>query len=152
MKFGPQSKEEAAIFALEELRADVQYEILKGMKRLGLNQTELAKKLGKSSAWVSQLLGDDANLTLETISKVYLALGIRCHVAGLPAEASYRDALWEPIQLKEWTLEAFEIGRLQAADFSSLTIQRSYARWGEASQRGNDNHRAARRTHRFEAA
>ncbi|GBE44287.1 hypothetical protein BMS3Bbin10_02378 [bacterium BMS3Bbin10] len=78
MDFGPESRLEAEAFALEDLRADLQYEILKALKARGLSQRDLASQLGCSAGWVSQFLGDNANLTLESISKVFLALGLRC--------------------------------------------------------------------------
>ncbi|NTG19409.1 helix-turn-helix transcriptional regulator [Agrobacterium rhizogenes] len=77
MKFGPADRREAFIFALEEYRADIQYEILRAMKKAGMSQADLAKKMGTSAAFVSQILGDDANLTLETIVKASLALGFQ---------------------------------------------------------------------------
>lgn len=122
MKLGPQSKNEASVFALEELRADVQYEILKRMKQMGLNQAALARRLGKSPAWVSQILDDDANLTLETIAKVFLALDSKCHVAALPDRAVAHDLLWERFDPTGWdqmTQFSF-VSRLEAADAAYL--------------------------------
>src|SRR5262245_39673026 len=84
MKMGPLDHREAQIFALEELRADIQYQILKALKDEGLSQSDLAKRLGCSPAWISQFLDDDANLTLESISKVFLALGKQLVVATEP--------------------------------------------------------------------
>ncbi len=77
MSVGPQNRNEAQIFAFEELRAEIQYQILRCLKEDGISQADLAKRLGCSAACVSQFLGDDANLTLESISKVFLALGRR---------------------------------------------------------------------------
>lgn len=124
MKLGPQNKDEAAVFALEELRADVQYEMLKRMKQLGVTQAALAKRMGVSSAWVSQILDDDANLTLESISKVFLALGSRCHISSFPAEDNYAEVLWDHLVMEQqWSSTisgAIEIGRQEAADFIFL--------------------------------
>ena len=78
MNFGPKNYDEAVIFKMEELRADVQYDILRCLKQSGLSQAQLARKMGVSAAWVSQLLSDEANLTLESIAKVYHALGREC--------------------------------------------------------------------------
>jgi len=124
MKLGPQNKDEAAVFALEELRADVQYEMLKRMKQLGITQAALAKRMGVSSAWVSQILDDDANLTLESISKVFLALGSRCHVSSFPTEDNYAEVLWDHLVLEQrwWgTISgSIEFGRQEAAEFIFL--------------------------------
>lgn len=123
MKFGPQNKDETAVFALEELRADVQYEMLKRMKEMGLSQASLAKKMGVSAAWVSQILDDDANLTLESIAKVFTALSSKCHISAFPNEENYSDALWDHVVLRQWSAgdsNVIEIGRYEAADFIFL--------------------------------
>lgn len=82
MTFGPSDRKEAEIFALEGLRADVQYEILKAIRAAGITQAELARRMGVKPAWVSQLLGDDANLTLESIAKIFTALNVDCRFAA----------------------------------------------------------------------
>lgn len=125
MKFGPQNKDEASVFALEELRADVQYEIMRRMKQLGLTQAALAKKIGTSAAWVSQILDDDANLTLESISKVFLALESKCHISAFPIDANYHEALWDHVEIRAWNSfsEITSIGRLEAADVLSIAIE-----------------------------
>lgn len=84
MKFGPADDREAYEFALEELRADTQYEIMKALKQAGLSQAALAKKMGVSPAWISQILGDDANLTFESVVKIFLALGSQFKVLAAP--------------------------------------------------------------------
>ena len=93
MKFGPKSKDEASIFAFEELRADLQYEIMRRMKES--DHSSATRQNGRSAAWVSQILGDDANLTLETIANVFLALGSHCHVASVLIGSHYYDVLWD---------------------------------------------------------
>lgn len=89
MFFGPRNAKEAEVFALEELRADVQYELAKAIQSAGQSQKSLAEKLGCSPAWISQLLSDDANLTLESISKVFLALNRSCKVSAVPLGAHF---------------------------------------------------------------
>ncbi len=86
MTFGPQNYREALTFAVEELRAALQYEMLRALDEEGISQTALAERLNCSPAWVSQLLGDDANLTLESIAKVFLALGRRCVPSTEPSD------------------------------------------------------------------
>jgi transcriptional regulator with XRE-family HTH domain len=125
MRFGPKSKDEARIFAFEELRADVQYAILRRMKEAGLTQAQLAKKIEKSPAWVSQILGDEANLTLETIATVFMGLGSQCHVGASPVGSHYYDALWADESANAshiWSESlSLEIDRLvEAVDTASL--------------------------------
>lgn len=91
MSIGPQNRNEAQTFAFEELRADIQYEILKALKQEGISQSDLAKRLGCSAGCVSQFLDDDANMTLESISKVFLALGRRCVIRSEASEYACRN-------------------------------------------------------------
>lgn len=93
MKFGPADGREALEFAIEELRADTQYELLRAMKLAGMTQADLARKIGVSQAWVSQMLGDDANLTVESLARVFLALGAQCRFVSGPLDAHFAQAV-----------------------------------------------------------
>lgn len=84
-------------------RADHDYGVLKiatadtlGMlvDDLGITRAELARRLGKSEAWVSKALSGSQNLTLRSISRLAHALGTRPdfrlrpgHRDGTPAES-----------------------------------------------------------------
>lgn len=89
MRFGPATVDEALVFAIEELKADTQYEILRALAQAGMTQADLARKLGVSAAWVSQMLGDDANLTIDSIAKIFLALSMQCRFSAGPVEAHF---------------------------------------------------------------
>lgn len=84
MIFDPNKKEHMEIFAFEELRANLQYEIMRRMKERNISRSDLAEKIGESQDWVSQILGDDGNLTLEGVAKIFIALGLRCHISSKP--------------------------------------------------------------------
>ena len=45
------------------------------MEDRGVTKAELARRLGKSRAWVTQLLSGRANMTLRTFAEVTYALG-----------------------------------------------------------------------------
>ncbi len=45
------------------------------MNKEGISKSELAEKLGKTKGFVSQLLDGSANMTLKTVSDVFLKLG-----------------------------------------------------------------------------
>ena len=84
MTISPLNKEEQFIFAVEDLRAEIQYDILRCLKEAGISQAELAKRIGVSAPWVSQILGDDANLTVESIVKVFLGFDRQCKIISAP--------------------------------------------------------------------
>jgi transcriptional regulator with XRE-family HTH domain len=76
--FGPKNEQERLVFAIEELRADVQLTIQEVMHCKGITRSHLAKLLGCSPARVTQVLGEDGNPTIETIAQVFYALGDTC--------------------------------------------------------------------------
>lgn len=120
MRFGPQNKDDAAIFAFEELRADIQYGILRRMKEAGITQAMLAKKLNTSPAWVSQILSDDANLTLESVSKIFLALGSQCHFESGPLGNHFATSWDEEWAGADWSSRLEE--QREAVDAASSSI------------------------------
>ncbi len=54
------------------------------MEEQKVSRAELARRLGTSRAYVTKLLGGNANFTLQTMTKVAMALGsqVHVHVAG----------------------------------------------------------------------
>lgn len=82
MSLGPKSRAEAEVFAIEELLADVQYEIEKLMKQNEVSRSELAKKLGCTAANVSHFLSEDSNLRLDTIARIFFHLGAKVVISG----------------------------------------------------------------------
>ena len=55
--------------------------LLEGM---GLKQSDLAKRISKSSAWVSKLLSGNQNVTLDTVAEIGWALGVRWDIQASP--------------------------------------------------------------------
>lgn len=45
------------------------------MQQKGVSRSELARRLGKSKSYVTRLLGGNANMTVGTLSDVFVALG-----------------------------------------------------------------------------
>lgn len=76
--FGPKNEQERLVFATEDLRADVQLTIQEVMFAKGITRSQLAKLLGCSAANVTQLLAEDGNPTIESIARVFYALGDTC--------------------------------------------------------------------------
>jgi cyanate lyase len=63
------------LFAVEALIAAAADLIARLMAAQGVTKAELARRLGKSPAWVSQLLGGNANMTVRTLAEVAWTLG-----------------------------------------------------------------------------
>jgi transcriptional regulator with XRE-family HTH domain len=58
----------------ERLIVDVTEQLCELIEKKGIKRGELARKLGKSNAYVSQLLNGDANMTLRTMADLFWAL------------------------------------------------------------------------------
>lgn len=67
--------------AVESLVLDAAERISAAMNSQGITKAELARRLGKSRAWVTQMLNGSANLTLRTLAEVFFALGTDVRLA-----------------------------------------------------------------------
>lgn len=67
----------------EELILEVTEALSEAMIRQGISKTELARRLGKTKGFVSQILAGGRNLTLRTIADVADALGCQVRVQVL---------------------------------------------------------------------
>lgn len=66
--------------ACERLFFNTTEDILLAMQDSGMNQTDVAKKLGKSKQFVCQLLDGTRNMTLKTLSDIVFSLGCEVKV------------------------------------------------------------------------
>ena len=66
--------EEMKFYLQEKLILDVTEEISELMERKEISKSELAKRLGRSKGYITQILNGRANMTLRTISDVMWAL------------------------------------------------------------------------------
>jgi transcriptional regulator with XRE-family HTH domain len=69
------SPENAKLAAQELLIAEVTESIWQAMEQAGVNQTELAKRMGATKGHVSQVLNGSRNMTLRTLADICSALG-----------------------------------------------------------------------------
>ena len=63
-------------FIMEEMAFDYVNEIRRVMKSEHVSQAKLAKRTGKSRAYISQVLNYSPNLTIRSLAKIAIALGI----------------------------------------------------------------------------
>jgi transcriptional regulator with XRE-family HTH domain len=63
------------IFQQERAIYEVTEQLETLMRELGINRSELAKRLGKTKGWVTQLLDGQANKTIRTIADAFAVLG-----------------------------------------------------------------------------
>lgn len=76
---------------MEEIRLDFIEELESLLKKKKISQTALARKMGKSDAYVSKIMNSNiSNFTLKTMVQIVLAAGGRLSLAIEDAEASAR--------------------------------------------------------------
>lgn len=63
-------------FLAEEYFLDIAEKIATYMEKKNISRAELAKSMEVSRAYISQLFGDRRNMTLHTLAKISIALGI----------------------------------------------------------------------------
>jgi plasmid maintenance system antidote protein VapI len=68
------------------------------MEEQGVSRAELARRLGTSRAYITKLLDGNANFTLETMTKVAMALGTAVHVHLAPKDTAVR---WKEVSASE---------------------------------------------------
>lgn len=61
------------------------------MERLGMKKSDLAARIGTSPAYVTKVIHGDANFTLETMTKLAMAVGARVRVRILEIELAASD-------------------------------------------------------------
>ncbi|ECC3463691.1 helix-turn-helix domain-containing protein [Salmonella enterica subsp. enterica] len=66
--------------ACERLIFNTTEDILLAMQDAGMKQSDLAKKLGKSDSYISQMLSGTRNITLRTLSDISTALGVEVKI------------------------------------------------------------------------
>lgn len=84
--------ENRRIFEQESLAAEATELISELMERGNVKKADLARKIGKSKAFVTQVLGGSRNMTIHTFADLAFALGHRVEL-----EASPMDGLGEMI-------------------------------------------------------
>jgi transcriptional regulator with XRE-family HTH domain len=72
-KFSPR---EDQLFAREDFVYNVTEDILVAMEKQNISKSELAQRLGKSKAYVSQILSGSRNMTLGTLSDIAFVLNL----------------------------------------------------------------------------
>ncbi len=90
------SDAEEKTFAREELVYNVTEDILVALEDLEITKKELARRLGKSRSFVTQVLSGARNMTLGTLSDICFSIGARPRITLTIDKAETREALhWQ---------------------------------------------------------
>ncbi|SRR6266566_431094 len=79
--------ESMRLFQQERIILDVTERICEALQSNNMNRVQLAGALGKSKGYISQLLDGSANMTLRTMSDVFLSLGLMAFVHTKPVQS-----------------------------------------------------------------
>lgn len=103
-RFSKQMKDPSflKVLAQEALMTDIQEEICRLMEEERVSRNELAKRMGKSKGFVTQILNSGRNLTLRTIADVFTALGAEITVKTKTKE---KEAAETVVFLPEYKLQ-----------------------------------------------
>ncbi len=74
------SRAEKRAYAREDLVYNVTEDILVALEDFDVSKKELARRLGKSRSYVTQILSGSRNMTLGTLSDICFALGVKPRV------------------------------------------------------------------------
>jgi len=103
----------------EKLILEVTEALSEAIEKRGLTRSEVARRLGKTKGFVSQLLAGGRNLTLRTVADIADAIGISLKVAVQGAEISKSATRPRRKDLSvqtasSWTIESRHLMRRQS--------------------------------------
>ncbi len=114
---------------VESTVLDFTEEIVARMERLGINKSELAKRLGKNPSFITKLLRGNNNFTVETMVKVARKLDseVRIHLQPDGTLSEWIDFLKEeparPAPVPEWGAKSFvKVLKLQALELHNEPV------------------------------
>ena len=126
--FYPESKKfsnaDERAFAREELVYNVTEDVLLVLEDMEISKKELARRLGKSRSYVSQILSGARNMTLGSLSDICFALDVKPKIDFASTVVS--DTKSKPVRWKESvkTLKA-TVARKQKSAFKVYSQQSS---------------------------
>ncbi len=101
--FRDASAQNRRLLRQEELILEVTEALSEAMAREGVTKTELARRLGKTKGFVSQILAGSRNLTLRTIADVADTLGCQIRVQVLGESDVQRQGLERALGMTQHT-------------------------------------------------
>jgi transcriptional regulator with XRE-family HTH domain len=75
--------EQTETFDMEAAKFDVSEHVFSMMERQGVSKAKLARRMGKSRAYVTRMLQGNANFTLESLVKIARALDCRLDISNV---------------------------------------------------------------------
>lgn len=125
------SRAEERAFAREDLIYNVTEDVLVVMEELGVSKKELARRLGRSRSFVTQLLDGARNMTLGTLSDICFALDITPRVI---LQGDHKSRLFPEDGEAHWEAEPSAAPQYEVLNCRNIIDRRDQSLWeGEAA-------------------
>ncbi len=97
------SPEFRKLYAIEGLVAEAGEFIARLLEEQRVSKAELARRLGKSRPYITQMLSGSTNLTVRTLAEVAYTLGVEVKLEAVPLQAARQAAevqrpVWKVIE------------------------------------------------------
>lgn len=115
--------ERSESFRAEKIKIEIAEQICLAMERQQVSRAELARRLGKSRAYISRVLQGSANFTLESLSRISSALSCRLELQFLPEtsatpQSGFVKKLNPPGQTRRTVRKNLRLVKVSASDAS----------------------------------
>lgn len=117
------TEERRVEFAEETLIVEVAEQIWAAMASTKATKSEIADRLGKSKAFISQMLNGSRNMTLRSLADIAHCLGYKVHISLKPEKSV--DA-WQPatvLQFNQQFINAAPVNDLNTGNWTALNIR-----------------------------
>jgi len=112
------TNEHGKLLRQEELILEATELISKIMNDNEITKTELAKRLGKSKAFVTQCLGGSQNLTLRTLADMFTVTGYKACFGAETCSATVKS-VHRLYPVKSWAVESQRCGMSAEIDLAA---------------------------------
>ncbi|WP_233080713.1 helix-turn-helix domain-containing protein [Rheinheimera soli] len=92
------SNAENRAYAREELVFNVTEDLLVFLEEINVSKAELARRLGKSKSYITQILSGSRNMTLGSFSDICFALGFKPEIKIPVRTVEPVETIWIPVQ------------------------------------------------------
>ena len=84
--------EQSDTYHIDGAKLEISEQIYLAMEQQGVSNAELARRLGKSRAYITKVLQGNVNFTIESVVKIARALGHKFDFQFVPERKTFRDA------------------------------------------------------------
>ncbi len=115
--------EQADVYHIEGAKVEIAEQIYLAMKQQGVSNAELARRLGKSRAYITKVLQGNVNFTIESLVKIARVLDRKFDFQFAPERATERDTHLAETWQKNLRVPAFtRIGMKHKHEYAHIRL------------------------------